>query len=574
MYSRQELEAAGLLDFRQFLRLVWAFLGLPEPTPVQLSIGYYLQHGPRRRIIQAFRGVGKSWITVAYVAWRLLLDPQIKIMVVSASEPLAGDFSKFLKQLIGGMPILQHLAPKKGQLDRGDKFDVGPALPSKDPSVKSVGITGQLTGSRADVIVADDVEIPKNSYTHLLRERLAELVKEFDALLKPVSAATVIDPEITYLGTPQIEASLYSRLRTRGYDVRIWPAEVPSSVTKYGGKLAPYVLKLMQNGAKAGDPTEPLRFTREDLALRKASYGLAGYALQFMLDTSPSELDRHPLKLGDCLVTDVDPEQACVKYEWSRDKDYTLNVLPCGGFDGDTWRRPFWRSDERSKFMGRVMAIDPSGRGKDETAYAIVYQLHGQLFLVDSSGYVDGYGEDTLRAIAAAVVRHRVGTLVIEENYGGGMFTQLLTPIVVSACKAANVPPPRINPEEEWDGWSRGQKELRIADTLQPIFENHRLIIDQRVIQQDAMIQQERPVYSLMYQVTRLTREKGCLAHDDRVEALSMACSFFMAKMNRDRDNAIQRHRDEAFKKEVRTFFKHVLMKPPKMLRLKYAGRK
>src|SRR5690606_37716695 len=115
MFTREELEREGLTDFRVFLVHVWAFLGLPKPTKVQLDIAYWLQHGPNRAILQAFRGVGKSWITVAFVLWHLLLDPQKKIMVVSAGEGLASDFTKFCFQLIHGMPPLQHLAPRHGQ---------------------------------------------------------------------------------------------------------------------------------------------------------------------------------------------------------------------------------------------------------------------------------------------------------------------------------------------------------------------------------------------------------------------------------------------------------------------------
>ena len=49
-------------DFRNFLYLAWRHLSLPSPTPVQFDIADYLQNAPRRAVIQAFRGVGKSWI--------------------------------------------------------------------------------------------------------------------------------------------------------------------------------------------------------------------------------------------------------------------------------------------------------------------------------------------------------------------------------------------------------------------------------------------------------------------------------------------------------------------------------
>jgi hypothetical protein len=77
--------------------------------------------------------------------------------------------------------------------------------------------------------------------------------------------------------------------------------------TRYSGKLGPYINKLIERGTKAGTPTDPGRFADADLLERKSSYGLAGYALQFMLDTSPSDLDRYPLKLRDLIIHDIDP---------------------------------------------------------------------------------------------------------------------------------------------------------------------------------------------------------------------------------------------------------------------------
>jgi hypothetical protein len=136
-YSPEEIRAAGLDRFEVFLFEVWAFLQLPDPTPLQRDIGKRLQYGPERQIIEAFRGVGKSWITVAFVLWCLFLNPEAKIMVVSASESLASDFSKFCFQLINGMPLLQHLRPRPGQKESSEKFDVGPAHPSKDPPLRA-----------------------------------------------------------------------------------------------------------------------------------------------------------------------------------------------------------------------------------------------------------------------------------------------------------------------------------------------------------------------------------------------------------------------------------------------------
>ena len=72
-------------DFKVFLTALWQQLDLPPPTRAQYSIADYLQHGPKRLQIQAFRGVGKSWITGAFVLWTLFNNAEKKIMIISAS---------------------------------------------------------------------------------------------------------------------------------------------------------------------------------------------------------------------------------------------------------------------------------------------------------------------------------------------------------------------------------------------------------------------------------------------------------------------------------------------------------
>ena len=174
-----------LADFRVFLTLVWRHLNLPDPTPIQLDIALYLQHGPRRKIIEAFRGVGKSWITAAYVVWRLRQNPNLKFMVLSASKDRADNFTTFCMRLINEIPILQCLIPRADQRCSKLSFDVGPARADHAPSVTSKGIFSQITGGRADEIIADDIEVPNNSFTQSMRDKLSEAVKEFDAILKP-----------------------------------------------------------------------------------------------------------------------------------------------------------------------------------------------------------------------------------------------------------------------------------------------------------------------------------------------------------------------------------------------------
>ena len=160
-------------DFRYFLVLVWRHLNLPDPTPIQLDIAGYIQHGSKRRIVEAFRGVGKSWMPAAYVLWLLRGNPQLKIMVVSASKTRADDFTMFCMRLIREMPMLQCLEPDRDeQRSAVNRFDVRPAIPDQSPSVKDVGIIGQITGSPADLILSYDVETPTMSWYMGIQEKL------------------------------------------------------------------------------------------------------------------------------------------------------------------------------------------------------------------------------------------------------------------------------------------------------------------------------------------------------------------------------------------------------------------
>lgn len=537
-----------LSDFRVFTYVVWRHLGLPDPTPVQVDIANYLQNAPRRAVIEAFRGVGKSWLTSAFVCWILLNDPQKKILVVSASKERADAFSTFVKRLINEIPILQHLKPKEGQRDSVIAFDVGAAKPDHSPSVKSVGITGQITGSRADILIADDVEVPNNSATQMMRDKLSEAVKEFDAILKPGG-------RIIYLGTPQTEMSLYNQLPERGYETRIWPALFPelSQIVKYSGKLAPFVTKKLEEDVMmVGHSTDPKRFSDEDLLERRASYGRAGFALQFMLDTTLSDADRYPLKVSDLVVMNLNPTMGHLKVAWAAAPEVCVNDLPNVALTGDRFYRPMWHSDEMNEYTGSVMSIDPSGRGRDETGYAVVKALAGNLFITETGGVTGGYEPETLEALAYAAKRNQVKEIIIEANFGDGMFTQLLKPILG-----------RIYPCTVTEVKHSTQKEARIIDTLEPVMSGHRLIVDQKVIQKDYDTASDIK-YSLFYQMTRITRDRGALVHDDRLDALAIAVNYWVETMGRDNNKAATELKSQAMDKELRKFMGSVLGSKPK----------
>ena len=235
MNTKQQIPKK-LQDFRNFLYYVWHELEQikRDPTPIQYDIAEFMQYGPKRAVIQGFRGVGKSWICSAFVTHQLLLDPTKNILVVSASKTRADDFSTFTLRLLHELELLLHLKPKADQRFSKVSFDVGLAPASHAPSVKSLGITSQLTGSRADIIIADDIEVPTNSATQAMRDKLSEQIKEFDAILKPNETSKIL-----FLGTPQCEDSVYRKLLERGYTGRVWTAETRPSRPRWRASTWP-----------------------------------------------------------------------------------------------------------------------------------------------------------------------------------------------------------------------------------------------------------------------------------------------------------------------------------------------
>jgi hypothetical protein len=535
-------------DFRNFLYVTWKHLNLPDPTPLQYDFAHYLQHGPKRRVGEAFRGMGKSWVTSAFVCWRLYCDPDRKLLVISASKQRADDFSTFTLRLISEMPELEHLRPKDDQRFSKIAFDVGPSRASHAPSVKSLGITSQLAGSRANDIIADDIEVPNNSDTQAKRDKLKEQIKEFDAILSPGD-----DNTITYLGTPQTEQSIYNELPNRGYDVRIWPARFPTpkQVEKYGTQLAPLISEMLGKYPDIeGGPTDKARFTDADLVEREASYGRSGFNLQFMLDTSLSDEDRYPLKLRDLIVIDTDLKKAPVDLAWGSSPELVIPDIPNVGMTGDRYHRPFFVSNDWTPYQGIVMAVDPSGRGGDETAYAVVAHLHSRLYVLDAGGLPGGYDNATLEGLSAIAKRYEVNKIIVEPNFGDGMFNRLLAPVLHKFHRCA------IEDTER----SNTQKERRIIDTLEPVMNQHRLVMNKSLVKRDFdSTSTRRPEevnrFRLMYQLTRLTKDKGSLAKDDRIDALALAVHYWLSVMEQDVQQAAKDHRTAALEDLLEGWF-------------------
>ena len=516
-------------DFKLFLQALWEQLDLPQPTRAQYAIADYLQHGPKRLQIQAFRGVGKSWITGAFVLWTLFKDPEKKIMIISASKERADNMSIFLQKLIIETPWLSHLQPKSDDARWSRiSFDVL-CSPHQAPSVKSVGITGQLTGSRADLMILDDVEVPGNSMTELMREKLIQLCTEAESILTPKD-----DSRIMYLGTPQTTFTIYRKLAERSYRPFIWPSRYPRDITPYEGLIAPQLQEDIDNGAEPWETTDPDRFDNEDLLEREASMGRSNFMLQFMLDTSLSDAEKFPLKCADLVVTSVNATTAPDNVIWCSDRQNVIKDLPTVGLPGDYFYSPMQLQGEWTEYDETICSVDPSGRGTDETAAAYISQKNGFLYLHEMRAYRDGYSDNTLLDILRGCKKYGASKLVVETNFGDGIVSELFKKHIQQTKQFIDIEEVRANV----------RKEDRIIDALEPILNQHRLIVDRGVIEWDYSSNKDSPsesrlLYMLFYQMSRMCRMKGAVKHDDRLDCLAQGVKYFTDAMGISAQEAI-----------------------------------
>jgi hypothetical protein len=532
-------------DFRVMLWFVWRELGLPEPTVRQYAIAWFLQHGPKRLMIMAFRGIGKSWITAVFAIWLLMRNADERVLVISASEQKAVEFCTFVKRLIREIPLFQRLRPKGDQRNSTLAFDVGPSGPHQAPSVRAVGIGGQITGGRASIIIPDDVEIPRNSRTQAEREKLAEQISEL--------GGSILMPEVgrvAYLGTPQNVQTVYAKLPERGYEIRVWPAQYTDGLTDEGehmylGQIDPEIAaELAADPSLMGKPTDPVRFDVDELMEREAEYGRSGYQLQYQLNTTLSDAERYPLKCRDLIVSSIDNTLGPVKVAWAADKRYLVEDIACLGLNGDRYYGPMYVSSDFKPYQGRVLFVDPSGRGKDETAYAVLYSLNGTLFLKKWGGLPGGYDDETLLKLCGIAKDHDVNEVHIEGNWGDGMYLSLLSPHMT-----------RIHPVSLVEYRVTGQKEQRIIDKLEPTLNQHRLVVDPEALSDDLKATQRGDgtalAYSSIFQLTHLTKDRGSLKQDDRVDVLAEAVGYFTEQLKKDSKESEREYREEQMKKAL-----------------------
>lgn len=525
-------------------------------TDMQLDISDYIANGPRLRMIQAQRGEAKTTLTACYAVWRIIMDPRTRVLIISAGGDMSAEVANWVIQIINNMPELECLRPDRANGDRESvkSFDIHYSLkgPEKSPSIACIGITGNLQGKRADLLIADDIESAKNSQTAVQRERVRFLSKDFISINA--------NGDIVFLGTPQSVDSIYNGLTSRGYGIRIWPGRFPTKneLANYGPYLAPYIRdkleadpSLQSGGGPAGDrgkPTDPQMFDEDALTAKEIDQGKAYFQLQHMLDTKLMDADRYPLKPERIIFFNTNSERAPILLDWSQSEH--MRIVPPNDFPimDKYYRGQVAQGTEFAPFTGRHMYVDPSGGGMngDELAWAVTAFTAGYVYALGSGGIPGGLHQSNLDYLTSIAVKYKPHTVDIEENFGKGALRTIWQPHLIKAHKCA------IN-----DVWESGQKELRIIDVLEPIIGSGRFVMTEQMLMDDWQQCQQYPAdlrgtYSLFFQLSRITRDKGALVHDDRLDALAGSARFWVSALALDREKAQARAKQSEWKRMMK----------------------
>lgn len=551
---------AELMLFENWTTYLLRELGLAdEPTKQQLAIAEWMQDPATRKILAAFRGAAKSTLGAFRCLHRLRIDPfREKILIPGATADKAVEVTTFMLRCIRDIDILRCLAPLKDGRSSARGFDVGPALVDQSPSVRAVGILSpSLTGKRCTFAMPDDIETLSNSITPLKQERLSMAITELEAVLKP-DEGQFLPREILFLGTPHIETSLYLQLkRQREYAMRFIPARYPDPNDPeqwdcYEGCLDPVMAaEVLADKSLVGEPTDPERFGHEELLSRESRMTRARAQLQFQLNCRLSTMERFPIRLGELIVMELDGKALPEVVSWGGASDLRIGDLVCVGLGADRWyHKPALVSGwiSRREHWNCVLAIDPSGRGKDELAWVVLAELSGNFFLLECGGTTQGYEEEVLVMLAHRALHWQVTNVLVEENMGGGMFASLLQAVMN-----------RIYPVVIEEQWVSKQKELRICDGIGPLVQQHRMVVSADVIRKDYEGAERDPdsghQRSLMYQLSRVTTERNCLEFNDRADALSLACNWFVAAAAQDQEVAQKERANEIMEQELEDWF-------------------
>jgi hypothetical protein len=245
------------VSFRQFL-WIWNRCQGQTTPPLHMEIAGWLyrrwQQGDQRLVLLVFRSAGKSTLVGVFCAWMLLQQPDLRILVLAAEHDLARKMVRNVKRIIERHPLTRVLVPRRLDQWAADQFTVRRRLTQRDPSLLARGIAANITGSRADVVICDDVEVPNTCATPSKRAELRQRLREIEYVLVPGGLQL-------YVGTPHSYSRSTSTRHARRLAKRrhFWPTIDGSAFhcSMLAARVAGPSVSRWRRSSRSGDGPDP-----------------------------------------------------------------------------------------------------------------------------------------------------------------------------------------------------------------------------------------------------------------------------------------------------------------------------
>jgi len=413
------------------------------------------RNGDRRMLLMAFRGSGKSTLVGLFAAWLLRRDPNRRLLVLGADMKLAKKMVRNVKRILERHPDTRHLKPPAKDRDQwaADQFTVVRPMELRDPSMAAAGIGGNITGSRADVVICDDVEVPRNADSAGKRADLRERLSELEYVLVPGGAQL-------YVGTPHSYYTIYAD------EARAEAGETRPFLDGFARKVIPVYT---EDGAGRRSYAWKERFGEAHVnRIRKAS-GPNKFTSQMLL---------RPVNTAEGFL-DVD---RLGRYDAELDYREALGraVLTLGGVrmaSATCWWDPaFARPPGEGAPKGDGSVVAALFGGEDKRLY-----LHRVLYLRVDATARDSEAEQQCRQVARFLADHHLPSIRVETNGIGGFLPGLLRERLRKERLAASV----------IDHASRTPKARRIQEAFDALLADRRLLAH-RLVWETPLIREMR----------------------------------------------------------------------------------
>ena len=337
----------------------------------------------RQGLLMAFRNSGKSTIVGLFCAWVLYYKPETRILVMAADHALAKKMVRNVKRIIEQHPLTKGLKPQKSDQWAAGQFTINRPLELRDPSMLAKGLGANITGLRADLIICDDVEVPKNSDSPAKRADMREKLEELDYILTPEGMQL-------YIGTPHTFYTIYQV----AYDDKK-PETEPFLLG-----FAKLELPILN---KKGKSAWPERFSEEKIASIRIRSGENKFLSQMML--TPVNFNDSILN-PDCLK----PYEAEINIVASNGRDF-LKIEEKKMLSASCWWDPSFASSKGDNSVIACVFTDEDGH----------YWLHDLEYIKIEDEVRDYAASVQCQKVAAFIERNHLNAVRVEAN-GIGKF--------------------------------------------------------------------------------------------------------------------------------------------------------